>query len=330
DRFMRPGHRYLCYATKDRKPHGGPSAAATGVVASLAHAVHALAFADEADDRIRPAIDMQPLAVAHAVAVGCDVDHVAKALRLRHTISRLLVRDHDQTVVRQVADHLDRGAELRADLAGSRVDHVPQCHTRTRCNLDTVVTEDEYPHGLAHTTSHDRNARRRIRPSHLRLARELRRHRAGVVHQHDSRARELRQLRQRCLHRGVELRLELLCTPGRGDVPERKDLLSAALASQDSLAYELHVDTRLHHVAQVSDESEVAELLLSDQALKRLLLVGAGGELHFPCIWGRQLVGRQVVLAEPPQTPRQTALYLLRQRLLLLLPVESEELRWLI
>jgi hypothetical protein len=87
DRFMRPGHRYLCYATEDRKPHGGSSAAATGVVASLDHAVHALAFADEAHNCIRPAVDMQPLAVAHAIAVGCDVDHVAEALRLQHTIS---------------------------------------------------------------------------------------------------------------------------------------------------------------------------------------------------------------------------------------------------
>ena len=30
-RFMRPVHRYLCYATEDGRPHDGPSATATGV-----------------------------------------------------------------------------------------------------------------------------------------------------------------------------------------------------------------------------------------------------------------------------------------------------------
>ena len=73
-------------------PMAAHQATATGVVASLAHTVHALMFADEAHDCVRPAVDMQPLAVAHAVAVGRDVDHIAEALRLRHTISRLLIR----------------------------------------------------------------------------------------------------------------------------------------------------------------------------------------------------------------------------------------------
>src|SRR5215831_3784467 len=49
-----------------------------GSVASVGHSIRALVLADEAHHRIRPAVDMQPLAVAHAVAVGCDVDHVAE------------------------------------------------------------------------------------------------------------------------------------------------------------------------------------------------------------------------------------------------------------
>src|SRR5260370_23988940 len=110
-------------------------------VASLTRTIRALVLGDKAHNRIRPAVDMQPLAVAHAVPVGRDVDHVAKSLWLRHTISRLLIRDHDQTVVREVAHLNDRSAELRAAHADSRVYRIPQCHARTRRNLDTVVTE---------------------------------------------------------------------------------------------------------------------------------------------------------------------------------------------
>src|SRR5215469_14625061 len=167
---MRPVHRYLCYATEQGRPRDGPSATAPGSVASLACYVHSLMLGDEAHDCIRPAVDMHPLAVANAVAIGCDVDDVAEAVRLRYTISRLFVRDHDQTVVRQVAHHLDRGAELRTSHARSRVDRIPQCHARPRRHLDAVVTEGKDPHRLAHAPSHDRDACRLIRTSHIGLA----------------------------------------------------------------------------------------------------------------------------------------------------------------
>src|SRR6516225_8821768 len=52
-----------------------------GSVASLARFIGSLVLADEAHHRIRPAVDMEPLAVAHAVAVGRDVDHVAGCTR---------------------------------------------------------------------------------------------------------------------------------------------------------------------------------------------------------------------------------------------------------
>jgi len=35
------------------------------------------------------------------------------------------------------------------------VNRVPQCHACARRNLDTVVTEGEYPHQLTHATSDD-------------------------------------------------------------------------------------------------------------------------------------------------------------------------------
>src|SRR5690348_13669413 len=140
-----------------------------GSVALLARTIRALVLGDEANDRIQPAVDVQPLAVAHAVAIGSDVDHVAEALRLRHTISGLLIRDHDQAVVRQGANLRDCGTELSAAHTGGRVDRIPQCHAGTRRNLDTVVTEGEYPHRLAHTTSHDRYTCGCIRPRHVGL-----------------------------------------------------------------------------------------------------------------------------------------------------------------
>src|SRR6476660_8570178 len=58
-----------------------------------------LSGADVLDHRITPAIDVHPLAVAHAILEAGHVDHVATRLRVWHCIVRLLVRDHDQAVV---------------------------------------------------------------------------------------------------------------------------------------------------------------------------------------------------------------------------------------
>ena len=54
---------------------------------------------DVLNDRLGPAIDVRPLAVAHAVLVRRHVDHVPVSLRLRNRVMRLFVGDNDQAVV---------------------------------------------------------------------------------------------------------------------------------------------------------------------------------------------------------------------------------------
>jgi hypothetical protein len=55
--------------------------------------------ADVLDDRLAPAVDVRPLAIANAVLVAGHVDHVALAARRGHRVVRLLVGDDDQAIV---------------------------------------------------------------------------------------------------------------------------------------------------------------------------------------------------------------------------------------
>src|SRR5580698_4128900 len=54
--------------------------------------------ADVLDNRLSPAVDVRPLAVANAVLVAGHVDHVTFTLRPRHGVVRLLVSDRDQAI----------------------------------------------------------------------------------------------------------------------------------------------------------------------------------------------------------------------------------------
>src|ERR1700679_1847885 len=53
------------------------------------------------DNRLAPAIDVRPGAIADTIARTRYVDHVAACLRRRHTVMRLLIGDHDDAVIRR-------------------------------------------------------------------------------------------------------------------------------------------------------------------------------------------------------------------------------------
>src|SRR5437016_1224772 len=55
--------------------------------------------ADVLNDRLAPAVNVRPLAVADAVLVAGHIDHIALALRRGYSVVRLLVGDNDQAIV---------------------------------------------------------------------------------------------------------------------------------------------------------------------------------------------------------------------------------------
>src|SRR5262249_4164746 len=88
---------------------------------------------------------MRPLAITDSVVVARDVDYEALAIGCGHSITRLLVGDHDQTVVRFLTvQFLDRLAEMRSVVALRRVNGIAQSKPTPRRHLDEIVGEGEY------------------------------------------------------------------------------------------------------------------------------------------------------------------------------------------
>ena len=71
---------------------------------------------------------------------------------------------------------------------------------------------------------------------------------------------DLRRLRQVRQQRFVKLALEFRRRLGGCDEAERQHPLGAAAAGQDGVAHESAVDLSLRHVAQVTQQGEIAEL----------------------------------------------------------------------
>ena len=113
-------------------------------------------------------------------------------------------------------------------------------------------------------------------------------HAAGHIDHDYGLAGKLDLLGQCGLESLVERRLELRSGSRSGNVAEREDAMCAALPSHDCLPHQVLVDTSHHHVAEVPQQGEIAELALTKQALERLLLVGATGERDLPGVWRLQ------------------------------------------
>src|SRR6266851_3101792 len=101
---------------------------------------HRLGRADVLDDRLAPSIDVHPAPVTNAVLVAGHVDHVTTRLRAGHGVVRLLVGQHDQTIV--VLVELAHGlAQVSSTVRLAGVDRVTQRESRTVRDPDTVGTE---------------------------------------------------------------------------------------------------------------------------------------------------------------------------------------------
>ena len=97
---------------------------------------------DVLDDRLAPAVDVRPLAVADAVLVAGHVDHVALALRRGHRVVRLLVGDDDQAVVLLASCSATRPpCPAACRCAAGCVDGIAQGKAPTRRHLDELVGE---------------------------------------------------------------------------------------------------------------------------------------------------------------------------------------------
>jgi hypothetical protein len=111
---------------------------------------------------------VRPLAVADAVVVTGDVDHVSLALRRGNRVVRLLVGDDDQAIVTILLIQLaDRVTELGARVRLRAVDRVTQCESATGGDLDQRVREAENSHVLADFAQQNCKPVRRIGPLHL-------------------------------------------------------------------------------------------------------------------------------------------------------------------
>src|SRR5258708_7464489 len=101
---------------------------------------HRLGRADVLYDRLAPSIDVHPASVTDAVLVAGHIDHVATRLRIGYSVVRLLVGEHDQTIVLLV-DLAHGLAQVRSTVRLTGVDRITQCEPRTVRNPDQVVRE---------------------------------------------------------------------------------------------------------------------------------------------------------------------------------------------
>src|ERR1700722_6028973 len=53
------------------------------------------------DNRLAPAVDMRPGAIADTVSCARYIHHIAASVRSRHPVVRLLIGDYDDAVIRR-------------------------------------------------------------------------------------------------------------------------------------------------------------------------------------------------------------------------------------
>src|SRR5260221_66601 len=108
-----------------------------------------------------------PAAIAHAILVGSDVEHIgAFGLDSMGVIAGLLVADYDQAVAGWHRRECSRQGRAAVRLA---VDNgIPQSKSTARPNFDQPLAESENPDGLAYFASDHRQSAGGIDPLHVR------------------------------------------------------------------------------------------------------------------------------------------------------------------
>src|SRR5579871_2209352 len=315
--------------------------------------------ADVLDHRLAPAVDVRPLAVADAVLVAGHVDHIALAARRWHRVVRLLVGDDDQAIVAVLLIQLsDCLTELSAVVTLRLVDRVAQSKAATRRHFDQRVGKAEHAYLLANLTQQYREPVCRVRALHLGPLRERSRHRAGNVDENNRLSRQLLLRADALEHRLLKRLFPLRSVTRRSQKAERQHTRRAHGAERGE--YEILVHSNLPHVAQVPEQSEFSEFLLTEQPLPSLALVSARRERDLPRVghskfardqplphFGLRLVARlgvgekqhiaqldgsaaivlrQSVLIELGESSRQPLLHLSRERHTPILPVDGDKL----
>src|SRR3984957_10370610 len=235
---------------------------------------------DVLNDGLAPAIDVRPRAVAHSVTVAGYVHHIpATILRSGHVVVRLLVGNHNEAVA-TLTQFVQRTTKLRASMRLAVHDGVAQGEATTCRHCGERIREGIDAHLFGNLAQQYREARSRIHAQHFRARRQLRVHAARNVNEQNSLARQTHLAAEAREHRLLDPRLPLRSMTRRSDEAERQHALDAN--HFERIAYQLRIDARGLHVAQVAKQSESAEAVLDQHRLPHLALLLATREPHLP------------------------------------------------
>src|SRR5260370_17128258 len=107
-------------------------------------------------------------------------------------------------------------------------------------------------------------------------------------------------IRERSEHCLLKRLLPLRRVTSRGEEAERQNARDVYRPERGE--HERLVHSGLTHVAKVTEQGKRSQLLLAEQTLPSLALVGAGGESDFPRI-GRREASPHELLPDPPLRP---------------------------